>query len=47
MEYSDLEVDGSMRVHNNTIFMGDNTLNDRHNGGAQEKRMETVSLQET
>lgn len=37
MEYSDLEVDGSMRVHNNTIFMGDNTLNDRHNGGAQEK----------
>ena len=38
MEYSDLEVDGSMRVHNNTIFMGDNTLNDRHNGGAQEKK---------
>ena len=27
-----------MRVHNNTIFMGDNTLNDRHNGGAQEKK---------
>lgn len=27
-----------MRVHNNTIFMGDNTLNDRHNGGAEEKK---------
>lgn len=26
-----------MRVNNNTIFMGDNTLNDRHNGGTQEK----------
>lgn len=27
-----------MRVQNNTIFMGDSTLNDRHNGGAEEKK---------
>lgn len=27
-----------MRVHNNTVFVGDSTLNDRHNGGAEEKK---------
>ena len=27
-----------MRVHNNTIFMGDSTLSDRHNGAAEEKK---------
>ena len=32
------EVDGTMRVHNNTIFMGDSTLSDRHSGAAEEKK---------
>lgn len=39
-----MEVDGSMKVQNTTIFMGDSTLRERHSGGVQEDRSGQKSL---
>ncbi len=39
-----MEVDGSMKVQNTTIFMGDNTRSERHNGGISEDRSGQKSL---